>query len=204
MIDHSQDVVIDEDARNQFARLLPEIDRHVRFRFRHLDPELCEDRTADAVALAFEMFVGLVRHQRGKDAFPTPLADFAVRQVSEGRQCGTSQNRHDVTSRYCQHLTGVQVLSLHRNERHSDRWQEWVVEDRSAGPADVASTRIDFRDWLSTLSHKNRQIAELLAAGETTQTVAQQFQLTAGRISQVRRELLRAWNEFQELVPTAV
>jgi hypothetical protein len=47
-----------------------------------------------------------------------------------------------------------------------------VVEDRNAGPAEVAATRIDFSDWLATLPERNRRIAETLATGECTSSVA--------------------------------
>ena len=78
------------------------------------------------------------------------------------------------------------------------------MEDRQASPAEVAMTRIDFRDWLQRLSHQKRRIAELLASGETTQSVARQFKLSAGRISQLRRELQTSWEELQEqTVPVA-
>lgn len=204
MICHNEGLVIDEEARDQFARLLPEIQRHVRFRFRHLHRELCEDRTAEAVALAFVMFVRLVADNRTEFAYSTPLSDYAVRQVLAGRQCGTSLNVNDITSRHCQQKTGVHVTSLVQRDRNSGCWQEIVVEDRGAGPADVASTRIDFRDWLATLPPQKRQIAELLATGETTQAVAQRVQLTAGRISQSRRELQMSWNEFQTQVSEEV
>ncbi len=203
MICLTQDFVIDEEAREQFGSLLPEIQQNIFFRFRHLNPELREDRTAEAVALAFEMFVRLVRKGKAELAYPGPLGNYAVRQVMDGRQCGSPLNVNDLSSWHCQKQTGVQARSLHRQDRDSDRWQEMVVEDRSAGPADVAVTRIDFRDWLQTLDNKKRHAAEILASGETTQAVANRLQLSAARISQLRRELMDAWNEFQGLLPEA-
>ena len=201
MICITQDFVIDEEAREQFSRLLPEIQQNIAFRYRHLKPELREDRTAEAVALAFEMFVRLVQRDKAEVAYAGPLANYAARQVLNGRQCGSPLNVGDITSHYSQQQTGIRGRSLHRFNGESESWQELVVEDRGAGPADVAVTRIDFRDWLQTLSEKKRQVAEILASGETTQAVANRLQLSAGRISQLRRELMEAWNEFQGLVP---
>ena len=63
-------------------------------------------------------------------------------------------------------------------------------------PADVAAFRIDFPEWLRSLSRRNRQIALKLATGETTDAVAKLFQLSAARISQVRGELHAAWLKF--------
>lgn len=201
MICASNEFVIDEEAREHFARLLPEIQQSIVFCFRHLKPELREDRTAEAVALAFEMFVRLVQRGKADVAYAGPLANYAARQVLDGRQCGSPLNVRDISSHYSQQQTGIRSHSLHRQDRESGEWRELVVEDRSAGPADVAMTRIDFRDWLQTLGEKNRQVAEILASGETTQAVANRLQLSAARISQLRRELMNAWNEFQGLVP---
>jgi hypothetical protein len=205
MICAAQEFVIDEESRDHFARLLPEIQQQIAFRFRHLPAERREDQTAEAVGLAFEMFVRLMERGKSELAYAGPLANFACRQVMDGRQCGSSLNLHDITSRHCQSHTGIRERSIHHRDQESGQWQELVVEDRQASPADVAATRIDFRAWLATLSNRQRQIAEALAGGESTQEVARQFQLTGGRISQLRRELRDTWNVFQgQFVPAAL
>jgi hypothetical protein len=205
MICAAQEFVIDEESRDHFARLLPEIQQQIAFRFRHLPAERREDQTAEAVGLAFEMFVRLMERGKSELAYPTPLADYACRQAMSGRQCGTSLNIHDITSHHCQRNKGIRGQPIHHRDRDTGCWQELVVEDRQASPADVAATLIDFRAWLATLSNRQRQIAEALAGGESTQEVARQFQLTGGRISQLRRELRDTWNVFQgQFVPAAI
>lgn len=76
-------------------------------------------------------------------------------------------------------------------------WQEIAVEDRGASPADTAAFRIDFAEWLESMPRRLQDIAETLARGESTQQVARQFSLSAGRISQLRSELRRSWEAFQ-------
>jgi hypothetical protein len=83
-------------------------------------------------------------------------------------------------------------------DKRRNCWREILVEDRRVGPADTAASRIDFADWLASLSHIMRCIAENLSVGETTNTVARRFRLTSGRVSQMRRELRRGWDDFQE------
>lgn len=79
-----------------------------------------------------------------------------------------------------------------------------VVEDKKTRPADVAACRVDFRDWLATVSVRNRRIAEELAAGAMTSEVAERFGVSLGRISQLRRELHTQWQEFHgELIGEA-
>jgi len=64
--------------------------------------------------------------------------------------------------------------------------------------------KIDFTEWLKTLPYRIRRIAKLLATGEQTHIVAEKFNLSAGRISQIRKELLETWKGFQgESVPAA-
>ena len=64
-----------------------------------------------------------------------------------------------------------------------------LIEDRHATPADLAASRIDFPAWLATLSRRDRRIALRLADGDAAGSVAQQFGISQGRISQLRREL---------------
>jgi DNA-binding NarL/FixJ family response regulator len=106
-------------------------------------------------------------------------------------------NVKDMTSEYAQRAKGIKVERLDRYDQEEQGWQEIVVEDRHAGPADIATTRIDFRNWLNELTERQRSIANLLAVGETTRAVATKVGITDGRVSQVRRELMVAWREFQ-------
>ncbi len=73
-----------------------------------------------------------------------------------------------------------------------------LVEDRTATPADLAASRIDFAAFMDGLSQRTRGIAEHLAMGDTTNRVAELFGVTAGRISQLRRELKMAWDTMHE------
>jgi hypothetical protein len=113
-----------------------------------------------------------------------------------GRQVSCKLNGRDLLSRYAQQKQGFQVERLDRYDTEEQGWQETVVEDRHAGPDLVAATRIDFADFLNTLANKQRKIANFLANGETTKAAARKFRLTAGRVSQVRRELKQAWEAF--------
>ena len=71
-----------------------------------------------------------------------------------------------------------------------------VPEDRTATPAEVATARIDIRAWLETLTPRNREIASVLAVGESTAETAKRFGLSSGRISQLRGELCGSWKRF--------
>ena len=61
--------------------------------------------------------------------------------------------------------------------------EEVVVEDRRAGPAEVVAARIDFGDFLRSLSSRYRRIAAVLATGESTTATARKFHVSPGRVS---------------------
>ena len=130
-------------------------------------------------------------------AFATPLARYAIQQIRVGRRVGTRLNIKDASSSYAQLAKGFAMDRLDSYDESEGQWSEVVVEDKTAGPAEIASTRIDFAAWLKSLHPKKRRIAQTLAAGETTKEVAGKFQISPGRVSQLRRELQRAWQVFQ-------
>ena len=163
--------------RLQFERMLPSIERRISHRLRHLNRQAREELTADAVALAYEMFVALVRRDKADLAYATPLATYACRQALAGRHLGSSLNIGDVTSHYCQRRKGVRVQRLDRFDQDEGTWKEVLVEDRTANPAEIAAMRIDFQDWLASLSRRKRRIAQTLATGERTSKAARLFQM---------------------------
>jgi transposase-like protein len=75
------------------------------------------------------------------------------------------------------------------------------VEDRTAGPAEIAAARIDWAAWLRSMSRRQRAIACLLARGETTGAVARKFRISAVRISQLRTWFRENWEQFHGQTP---
>ena len=106
-------------------------------------------------------------------------------------------NIRDVSGRHCQVNKGIRVGRLDHYDTETDEWKEVLVEDRRAGPAETACCRIDFADWLTSLSRRYRRIATTLAQGESTGATAKRFKVSSGRMSQIRRELRESWEEFQ-------
>ena len=183
-------------VEQRFLEMLPSIRGVANYAFRHVRRAVREDLTAESVAAAFCMFHRLVVRGHAELAYPSALAWFAVRQIREGRRVGAKLNAKDLTSPYGQRRRNVSVQSLFDAPAHG-RWEELVVEDRSVGPADVASFKIDFADWLKRLKRSKRQVALRLASGDTPSDAAVRFQLTRARISQLRKELRQNWNAFQ-------
>jgi hypothetical protein len=183
-------------AEARFLEMLPSIRGVACFAFRRLRHAVREELIAEVVANAFCAFQGLVARGHAELAYASVLAWFAVRQIREGRRVGSKLNHNDLTSPYGQRQRNVSVQSLW-DEWKSGRWQELVVEDRSVGPADVASFKIDFADWLRRLKRSQRQIALRFVTGDRASEVADHFRLTRARISQLRNELRQNWDDFQ-------
>jgi hypothetical protein len=184
-------------GQEQFLALLPAIRRHAQVAFRHMDPEAREDAVAEVVASALVAFTRLAELGRAELAYAGPLARYAVARVRDGRCVGNCVNVDDVSSRWCQRRHGVQIESLDQRADYDGEWREMVVEDRRAGPAEIAAARLDMAAWLRVLPQGHRRIAEVLASGETTNATAKLFHISPGRVSQMRRKLYEAWCRFQ-------
>ena len=186
------------DHTNQpFQALLPQIRRQAGLALRHLRAEARDEALAEVVARAFCTWRRLVEQGRAELARPTPLVKYAVRQVSAGRRVGCRMNVNDILSAHSRRTHGIKIERLDRRDPQTRTWDALLVEDRKAGPAATAAARLDHRAWLRLLSKRNRAIACALALGEATGAVAQQFGLSAGRISQLRAWLRQHWEQFQ-------
>ncbi len=183
-------------ANQHFVNMLPQILRVIRHGLRNQPRRDREELAAEALAAAFAMYVSLVRRGKQDMAYPTPLGMYGARQAIDGRQIGSGTNVRDITSRCCRQRKGVVVEPLDRFDRQDEEWRQIVVEDRSAGPAEIVATRVDFEDWLSELTPKQRKVAQTLARGESTKAAARKHRVSPGRISQMRRELMAAWEAF--------
>jgi hypothetical protein len=177
----------------QFLNLLPQIRRHARYCFCHLDPDAREESVQSAVAYAWFGFARLVQLGRSELAYAAPLAKFGVARVRQGRILGTRANVQDISSTWSQRRNRVQIRQLHEP---SGEWQEALLQDRRSSPAELAAMRIDFCDWLASLRPRHRRIAQFLARGEETWMAARRFRVSPARISQIRRELEASWLTF--------
>ncbi len=179
-----------------FLRMLPRIRLHARIAFRSFQREQRQEAIQDVTANAWQAFVRLVERGKAALAYATPLAMYGVRQYRDHRRVGAALNVNDITSTYCQQRKGVVVQRLDKFDRSANQWEEVLVEDRHAGPADIARMRLDFAAFLARLPLRLRRIAKFLAQGESTTAAAEKFGVSLGRISQIRKELKLAWNRF--------
>ena len=194
MISFAKHSVSNESRYQDFLVMLPAIRRHAQLAFRGLDPVERDELVAEVVADAFVAYRRLSELGKRELAYATPLAMYAVRHVRSGRRVGTPVNKRDVLSPANRRVT---VQPLQHFDQGDGEWKEVLVEDKHAGPAETAAARLDVAKWFRKLPLTKRRIARVLAGGETTLATARRFGLTAGRVSQLRRELQASWRELQ-------
>jgi DNA-binding NarL/FixJ family response regulator len=190
-------------GHRRFLEMLPQIRHQARTAFHAEKPEAKEDLVADVIASAYVAFVRLVERGQMDRAFPSTLAQYAIRQTRSGRCVGRRLNLQDVSSRRAQIAKHITMERLDRLDPAQGEWRHILVEDKHAGPAETAIARLDVAAWLRLLTARERSVAQALALGETTGEVAHMLGVTPGRISQLRDQLERSWCLFQnESAPT--
>ncbi len=178
---------------DDFLPLLPIIRRYAGRAFFRWPADHREEAIAETTAAALVSFIRLKRRGKNPFDFPTRLVRWAITHVLAGRRVGSPYNSHDVMSRAAQIRHDLDVESFTR----LGYWHYSLIDHSRAPVPDQVCFRLDFAAWLKTRSLRDQRIALLLAEGYSTNEVAQRFQVSAGRISQLRRELCDSWEQFQ-------
>ncbi|MCA9237566.1 MAG: hypothetical protein KDA44_18965 [Planctomycetales bacterium] len=175
----------------ELLTLWPQIERQTEFAVQKLRPGERDEARQSIFASVAVAYAELAAQGRAALAFPGPLVAYGLRHYQAGRLIGGRVNSRDVGSRRWRHVSGQRFASL------ADCQETLALADqRRATPAEIACLRIDFAAWLGTLSVRDRQLTRQLARGEETRQVAARFRLSAGRVSQLRRELYDSWQRF--------
>ena len=194
-----------------FLLILPRIEKHALIYFRGLScPHRKEEAVQETVALAWKWFVRLV--ERGKDplSFPAVLASYAARAVKCGRRICGQEKGQDVMSSLAQQRHGFAVEALPSSAAtsyddlygatHGQRRQDFLEErlrDNTQTPVpEQVCFRIDFPAWLTTLTARERRLVGEMAKNERTLDLSKRFEVSPGRISQMRQELHNNWRRF--------
>jgi hypothetical protein len=177
--------------QTNYLQLMPEIDQRLRFAFRGLGGEAKEDAVAEAVLHTVIAYFRLYQTGQSNVATASTLAFYAAKQTRSGRPAVGGANRNDPLSRLGQVSHNIKPHGT------DSGWVDAIVDDKHASVPDIVATRVDFRDWLETLSRRMREIAADLALGHATAHLAKKHNLSSGRISQYRRALYNSWSCFQ-------
>ena len=189
--------------QRSFLCILPQIVRHGHVCFRHLK---CADRHEDAIAemtaLCWKWFVRLA--QRGKDGtrFPVILAHYAGRAVRSGRRLCGQEKAKDVSSLRAQQRHGFAISQLPQASSSTGNVFDEALHDNTQTPVpDQVGFRMDFPRWRKSRCKRDRRLIDDLMLGERTLDAARRHGLTAGRISQLRRDFRDDWLAFCDELP---
>jgi hypothetical protein len=200
------------DALHQhFLEILPRIELHAQIYFRHLRcPGRRADAVAETIAVSWRWFLRVTAQGKDVSEFVSTLASYAARHVRCGRHlCGQEKSR-DVLSPLAQQRHNFKVEPLpsstrqsfeaiygeaHR-QQHMDAYEERLADNVQTPVVEQVIFRLDFRQWLVQLGPRSREIIADMTLDLGTGELARKHKLTAGRISQMRREFCRDWRRF--------
>ena len=136
---------------DRFLEILPQLQQQAHFAFRDEPASRCQELVAETIANCWVAFARLVERGLIDVVYPTPLVQYAIRQVRDGRRVGSKLNSKDVSSGVCPAPPRFLLEALDKYNQRRQEWKEVLVEDKHAGPAETAASRIDFADWLRML-----------------------------------------------------
>jgi hypothetical protein len=194
-----------------FLAVLPKIETHASIAFRHIRcPATRADKIAETIALGWKWFVRL--HERGKDIneFVMHFVALVAKAVKSGRRVAGMAKAKDLMSERCQARHGFNVESLPTSPRASyearyskphgqqdyDAFEERLADNAITPPPDAAAFRIDFPQWRSSRSERDRRLIDLLMLDTRTKDAARTFGISPGRVSQKRLEFHADWLRF--------
>lgn len=185
------------DWQTEFLSLLPKIESHLHHAFRHRDPASLEEAIVDGVVICMMSFKSLFERGRAESITGSNLAWFAAKQVRSGRGAECHLNSRNPLSRYARLRRAIRIESLAYDDFSARKWVDELAQDHRSTVLDLVAIRMDFTAWLATLCQRSRRVAAELGQGASTSEVARNHGVTAGRISQLRRELADSWKRFQ-------
>jgi hypothetical protein len=164
-----------------------------------------EEALAEATAAAIQSLSRIRRAGKDPSRFLGRIAAYAVSHVRNGRHVGGSRTSADILSARAQHLHGFHVVSLsarHQSQRGDRHDAKTILDELKASTVrtpvcDAAAFRIDFPQFLDSLSSRDREMAVFLGAGHPAKAAACRFRLSPGRITQLRQQWRRAWVHSQ-------
>jgi hypothetical protein len=200
-----------EHLQAAFLAVLPRIELHAQIYFRGLRcPHRRDEAVQETVALAWKYFARALERGQEPLTFASRIADFAARHVRGGRRlCGQEKGK-DALSSLAQQRHGFTLERLPasttrsfegrygtpRGQHNQDALEERLRDNTQTPVPEQVAFRIDFPAWLDTLTGRERRLVREMARNERTLDLSQRFDLSPGRVSQMRRELHDGWTRF--------
>ena len=202
----------------QFLVILPRVELHGRIYFRFLTPDQKDELLQEMRALAWKWYLSLRERGKNPTDFLKSFTTLLARAVFSGRRLVGNLKAKDAMNPATQRRFGFTVDPLPMSPRTSneqlysvpngqdlhDAFEERLRDNTTTPVPDQVQFRVDWPDWLTTLTGRERRIIWAMAMNETTKDISREFELSPARISQLRREFHDDWQLFcDEAKPSA-
>jgi hypothetical protein len=171
--------------QDTFVNRLPWMRSTVRAAFQKLDSEKREEVVSNTIALAWKAWARL--NERGRASEPGLLKAviwYSIRQTKAGRRIDSARKPRDPLS-----------LRIYGKATFEPGCLKDFVGKETPVPEQVIF-RVDIPAFLESLNPRQRQMALDLAAGMTTSATAKKHGVSAGRVSQFRREFKALFDRY--------
>lgn len=185
-----------------FEENLPRIQQVVRYYLRRVPHRHRQEAISDAVSLVWVYFIRLWTAGKNPMRFLSVVARYGALHTKAGRSIDTCTPLGEIMTHVKSSRRGNSA-NVSPPPKRSPAWKLAVIADKGESPADTAAFRIDFEEWTCGLPARDRRMVFELASGATTSDVAKHFEISAGRVSQLRNELRENWERFQGVSQTA-
>ena len=175
------------EARARFEERFPEFQNKARTYFGGYTPEAKDEAIANSLFLTWHHFTGLVRKGKADDKRLTSTFYYSMRQTRSGRMMRAVKYGHS-RELFDHARNGGEAIITGLNLD--------AYVSRHTTVLDVVAFRVDTRDWLESLTEKQRRRAVDLAEGRTTQECARDWGVSEAAVSQYRRQLNESYQRF--------
>jgi hypothetical protein len=175
------------EARARFEARFPELQSKARAYFADYKPEAKDESVANSLFLTWHHFVALIEKGKADDALLTSTFYFSCRQTRAGRMMRTVKSDKSRELWDYARKTGKRIVSGINLDAYVSK---------RCSVLDVVAFRIDTQAWLDSLTENQRQRALDLAGGTGTKELPERWKVSAGAVSNFRRQLNESYERF--------
>ena len=149
--------------QDDFLAILPVVQTHAKISFRQFRPDAKEEAVSEAIASAFVAYGSLASSGKLHAAYPSTLANYAVKAVRADRHVGSGQSSKDAMSRLAQQKHWFRRLRVFVPSNGRPTLLD--CEDHRTPLPDAVAFRIDFSEWCDRFNDRKRKVLLSLAEG---------------------------------------
>ena len=160
-----------------------------------VDSEDPEELVQDTIATAAEMLESLERSNRKIPA--RSVAFYSIQRAKSGRRA----YQNNATDPLCpvfrtRNTTAIIPIDAPMQSEGLARTMSDFISSGMEDPSETALRRIDWESFLSTLASREKQVLSCIADGWRCMDIAKHIGVTAGRVTQMKREIATRIKEF--------